>query len=279
MISFGQNTAQLLAGPHIENRMRRAANRAPSARIFSAFACALSAASLIVTAPAVGQAAEVGPEMQACAQDDVASFAIRACTSLITSAKFGTKDLGRIYTWRGKAWLTEDDPATAVADYTRALEIDPKNFVALQDRAKAHTMLGAHNRAIEDWSRLIANDLNNDQYYRNRGTSSLAAGQHAQAIADFDKSLEINPGEVDAFIGRASVYDAQKMRDLARKEFAKGIAIKPQYLPLYWARAEMSERWGEQHLAIKDYTMVLKINGVYANARKALVRLGIQTPP
>ncbi len=259
--------------------MRRAANHAPSERIFSAIACTLSAASLIVTAPAFGKASEVEPEMQACAQDNVASFAIRACTTLITSAKFGTTDLGRIYTWRGKAWLTEDDPEAAAADYTKALEIDPNNFIALQDRAKAFTKLGEHSKAVEDWSRLIANNLLNDQYFRNRGTSSLAAGQHAEAIADFDKSLEINPGEVDAFIGRATVYDAQKKRDLARKEFDKGIAIKPQYLPLYWARAEMSERWGEQHLAINDYTMVLKINGVYANARKALVRLGIQTPP
>ena len=41
----------------------------------------------------------------------------------------------------------------------------------------------------------------------------------------------------------------------------------------------MAERWGEKPLAIKSYEMVLKINAIYAHARKALVRLGVDTPP
>ncbi len=266
--------------PQVENSiMRRAANRGSADRIFCGVARILAGALLLAAVPALSAEPEVEPETQACAQDDVASFAIRACTALITSAKFSTKDLGRIYTWRGKAWLTEDDPEAAAADYTRALEIDPLNVTALRDRALAYTMLGEHAKAVEDWSRLITDQPANDQYYRSRGSGRLAAGQHDEALADFDKSIELSPSAVDAYIGRASVFDALKQRGLAEKEFKKAIAISPQYLPLFWARAEMSERWGEQHLAIKDYTMVLKINGVYASARKALVRLGIQTPP
>ena len=280
MLVLGQITAQLLAGPYIENRtMRRAANRAPSEKIFSTIACTLSAASLIVTAPAFGRAAEVEPEMQACAQDDVASFAIRACTSLITSAKFGTKDLGRIYAWRGKAWLTEDDPAAAAADYTSALAIDPLNFTAFKERALAYTKLGEHAKAVEDWSRLITSDPKNDQYYRNRGTSRLAAGRHDEALADFDKSLEINPSDVQPYIGRAAVYDSLGDQTQARKEFERAIGVNPGFLSIYWERAVMAERWGEQKMAIKDYEMVLKINGVYSHARKALRRLGIEHPP
>jgi tetratricopeptide (TPR) repeat protein len=280
MIVIGQITGQPQAGPHIEKRiMRRAANPAHCEMITSAIACVLAAASLVLAAPAYSQTPEVEPEMQACAQDDVASFAIRACTSMITSAKFNAKDMGRLYTWRGKAWLTEDDPAAAAADYTRALQIDPLNFNALKHRAMAYTKLGEHAKAVEDWSQLIADQPNNDEYYRFRGTSRLAAAQHSDALADFDKSLEINSGGIDAYIGRAAVYDALGDKAKARKEFERAIAAKPDYLAIYWERAIMAERWGEQSLAIKDYEMVLKINGVYSHARKALRRLGVEHPP
>ena len=280
MIAIGQIAGQPQAGPHIEKRiMRRAANPALSEWITSAILCALAAASLIVAAPAYGQSPEVEPEMQACAQDDVASFAIRACTAMITSAKLKTKDLGRLYTWRGKAWLTEDDPAAAAADYTSALEIDPLNFNALKHRALAYTKLGEHAKAIEDWSRLITDQPSNDEYYRYRGTSRLAAARPGDALADFDKSLEINSGGIDAYIGRAAVYDSLGDQAKARIEFERAIAANPNYLAIYWERAVMAERWGKPDLAIKYYETVLKINGVYSHARKALRRLGIEHPP
>ena len=280
MITIGQITVRLQAGPHTEKRvMRRDANHGLCEFITSAILCVVAAASLIVAAPAFGQSPEVEPEMQACAQDDVASFAIRACTAMITSAKLNSKDLGRLYTWRGKAWLTEDDPAAAAADYTSALEIDPLNIIALKHRALAYTKLGEHAKAAEDWSRLIADQPSNDEYYRNRGTSRLAAARPGDALADFDKSLEINSGGVDAYIGRAAVYDSLGDHAKARKEFELAIAANPNYLAIYWERAVMAERWGEQDLAIKDYETVLKINGVYSHARKALRRLGIEHPP
>jgi Tfp pilus assembly protein PilF len=252
--------------------------------MFSAIARTLTGALLIVSAPAFGtepnvEQKQVNPEFQACAQDDVASFAIPACTVLITSGKFSAGDRGKLYTWRGKAWMTEDDPAAAAADFTSALEIDPLNIVALKIRALAYTKLGEHSKAVEDWSRVVASDPKNDHYYRQRGTSRLAAGQHQDAIADFDKSLAINPGGIDAYIGRASVYDSLGDRTKATKDFEHAIAAKPDYLPIYWERAVMAERWGEPALAIKDYETVLKINGVYSHARKALRRLGIEHPP
>jgi len=61
--------------------------------------------------------------------------------------------------------------------------------------------------------------------------------------------------------------------------FDEAVAIAPQYLPTFWERAQMADRWGERDLAIQNYNTVLKINGVYAHARKALERLGIATPP
>lgn len=268
------------AGPQYEARnMTPAASSGRSGQMARNATRGLAAALLIVASPAVGQEPKALPELKECSQDDVASFAIRACTTLITSAKLSTQERGQVFAWRGKAWLTEDDPTAAAADLTSALEIDPFNHVSLKNRALAYTKLGEHTKAVEDWSRLIADKPNNDEYYRYRGTSQLAAGRHGDALADFDKSLEINSGGIDAYIGRAAVYDSLGDQAMARKEFERAIAVEPGYLAIYWERAIMAERWGELKMAIKDYEMVLKINGVYSHARKALRRLGIEHPP
>jgi tetratricopeptide (TPR) repeat protein len=241
-------------------------------------------ALLAVATPAFAQEPRDEPSIQKCAQDDVASFAIPACTALITSANFkaphfSIEDQARIFAWRGKAWMTEDDPAAAAADYTRALELNPANVATLKDRALAYTKLGEHAKAVQDWTGLLAAYPDNDQFYRSRGTSLLAAGRHGESLADFDKSLLLKPGVVEAYIGRAAVYDSLGDQAQARQEFERAIAVDPGYLAIYWERAVMAERWGEQKSAIKDYEMVLKINGVYSHARKALRRLGIEHPP
>ncbi len=88
----------------------------------------------------------------------------------------------------------------------------------------------------------------------------------------------INPKGTDAYVGRASVFDALNDRDKASREFDLAIGVDPDRLETYWARAEMALRWGEKELAIKNYEKVLKINAIYAHARKALDRLGISAP-
>ena len=91
--------------------------------------------------------------------------------------------------------------------------------------------------------------------------------------------MAINPKGIEAYMGRAQVFHAMKDRDRANQEFEKGIAVNENYLPLHWARAEMAEEWGNSDLAIASYVKVLKINGVYEDARRRLQRLGVFTPP
>lgn len=214
-----------------------------------------------------------------CEQTDSAPRVVRACTLILNGQKLEPAERMRILNLRGVGWSKEEEFQAAVEDFTTALEIEASNVAALEGRAKARTKLGEHKKAAEDWSELIDLQPRNDRYYRLRGNERLAAGQHQEAFTDFDKSLEINPAAVDAYIGRAHVYHALKDRHLADTEFKKGIEVNANYLPLHWARAEFAEAWGEEKLAIESYVTVLRINGVYEDARRRLQRLGVSTPP
>ena len=230
---------------------------------------------LLIAGPATAQSSE----MADCEQDDSSPRAVRACSVVLNNQKLDAATLAKVHNLRGRAWIMEEDFQAAIDDYSTTLKLAPGNVVALAGRAKANTLQGLHKAAAADWSSLIALEPKNDAYHRDRGFSQLAAGQANEAMTDFDTSLSLNPQGVDAYIGRASVYDSLKQREQALKEFERGIAVKPDYLPLFWERAQMAERWGERPLAIKSYEAVLKINAIYAHARKALVRLGVDTPP
>ena len=217
--------------------------------------------------------------MRDCEQDDVASTALRACTMLLGNGGLDPKERGRIYTLRGVAWMTEDDPSAAAEDFSHAIELEDTNVRAIRGRARAHTQIGSYNLAAADWSRLIALKPDNEEFYRNRGAAHLADRKTDLAFADYAKALELNPKSPEAHIGRALVHDFLGDRRSALEEFTTALEIDPGYIPAHWAKAQAAERWGDKALAIQSYSTLLKYNGVFAHARKALVRLGIETPP
>ncbi|MGL4396482.1 MAG: tetratricopeptide repeat protein [Hyphomicrobium sp.] len=214
-----------------------------------------------------------------CEQDNMASLALRACSALIASPDVPAETRGRIYAMRAAAWLREEEPAAAIADFTRAIDLDPNNITALRGRARAHTVLTQHAEAARDWSLIIALQSDKEEFYLERGASYLAAGKTAEAMADYTTATTIDPKSRKAYVGRAKVYDALDEREKAMKEFERALAIDPESFETYLAKAEVADRWGDTKLAIENYSLVLKYNGVYWHARLALRRLGVATPP
>lgn len=77
------------------------------------------------------------------------------------------------------------------------------------------TILGACDRVIADFGRAI--ELNPDfaSAYSGRGGAWAWAGEHQQAIADFDRAIELNPEDAQAYYGRGMVKAKQKDYDAA----------------------------------------------------------------
>jgi tetratricopeptide (TPR) repeat protein len=69
----------------------------------------------------------------ACAKES-GDRAIAACTSVISSGKIQGPDLARIYQTRGFAYASKRDQNSAIADYRKAIEIDPNYAVGYYRR-------------------------------------------------------------------------------------------------------------------------------------------------
>ena len=134
-----------------------------------------------------------------CVQDKDPDRRLRGCTQMIERGeKEPQKNRAITYFNRGVAYGRKGEVDRAIADYTKAIALDPNVALAYTNRGSAYYRKGEYERAIADHSKAIAIDPNHANAYYNRGVAYEQKGDKDQAIADFRKVLEINPSDQDA---------------------------------------------------------------------------------
>src|SRR6266568_3505091 len=86
----------------------------------------------------------------------------------------------------------KNDLVGAIAEYDRAISIDPKFAEAYFNRGKARRAGGDFDGALADFDRAINLDPNDAEAYFKRGRAFLIVGNAKFAIADFDKSISLD---------------------------------------------------------------------------------------
>ena len=116
--------------------------------------------------------------------------------------EFDPKDFDA-YNCRGVAYGNNGDFDRAAANFTRAIEIDPKDALPYDNRcwlrAKANRDLPL---ALADCDAGVGLAPNNAKGLSNRGFLYLRLDRLDEAIADYDPALKINPRLAVALYGR-----------------------------------------------------------------------------
>src|SRR5436190_12231633 len=85
------------------------------------------------------------------------------------------------------------DLNAALADFNRALELDPKDVASLMGRGYVWYSQEKHKQAIEDFSAVIELDPRSAAAYNNRGFNQHLLGDAKKALADYNRALELSP--------------------------------------------------------------------------------------
>ncbi len=116
----------------------------------------------------------------------------------------------KAYGNRGIAKMEQGDCDGAIGDFDHVLTLDPKNAPAYEDRANAKRQKGDLGAAIVDYNRAL--ELNPkvgapklSGAYAARGDAKLLNGQTDGAFTDFNRALGLDPKNAGAYAGRGSV--------------------------------------------------------------------------
>jgi tetratricopeptide (TPR) repeat protein len=152
----------------------------------------------------------------------------------------------------------------ALADFSKAIEIDPNYAEAFHERGIAYREMKDYNSAIADHTKAIELDPNKPDSYFNRGLAFYGSGNFDRAIADYTRAIEIDPKDAEVFINRGNVYRSLSDYDRAIADYTKAIEIDPKSALAYRNRARIHFLKGANFAAMADHVNAIEIDPIGA---------------
>lgn len=210
-----------------------------------------------------------------------------------------------LLTRRAVAKLATADYDAALADATAAIAADAKRAAAYSVRANAlaHGKRD-HAKAIADYSKAVELDATDSQPLLGRGLARLELSQFAEAIPDLFAASQMDPSDraalaaldycfrrkypddeavraatdkireqptADAFLARAALWDARNELLAAQIDLDRAVTLSPEAAPVLTARARLFLRRQLPERSIADCTAALRVE---PNRVEALVLRG-----
>ena len=123
---------------------------------------------------------------------------IEHCTRAISSGDLSDENLATIFNNRGFAYHEKGEYDRAIADYDRAIQLNPDDAYPLSNRGNAHEHKGEYDRAIADYDQVIKLKPDHALSFYNRGIAFRLKGEYDRAIRDYDRAIELKPDGMDA---------------------------------------------------------------------------------
>ena len=109
-----------------------------------------------------------------------------------------------------------------------------KSIVVYDDRGVAYAMAAKHDRAVADFTKAIEINPRDALAYSLRGTTYRDKGIYERAIADYTKAIYLDGRFAEAYVGRATVYYKKGDYDQAwasiRRAQSLGLQVPPEFL-------------------------------------------------
>lgn len=170
------------------------------------------------------------------------------------------------YNNRGMALYSLGRYEPAIQDYSKAIELKPDEASGYGNRGLAYFYLGNYEAAIKDYDKALELSPNNAMVYNDRGAAYNHLDQYERAIQDYSKSIELEPNQAIAYDNRGSTYYAIRQYELAISDFNMAIEIDPDRADTYNKRGLARSNLGRDEEAIKDFDLAIELNPDHAAA-------------
>lgn len=156
-------------------------------------------------------------------------------------------------------------------------EISPENVKDAQEHAAQGQVLarsGKADEALAQFEKALALDPYNVQALSGRGLIHQSEKRYAEAIADFTAAHGLVPQRADPLVGRATSYLALDKVKEATLDLDEAVQSEPNNAQAWSLRGLAYERLGDKSKAAASYNRALAIRPRDDVARSGLARVG-----
>ena len=131
------------------------------------------------------------------------------------------------YATRGQVLAKSGKTDEAMAEFERALALDPYNVQALYGRGLIYQGDRQHEQAIADFT--AANGLTPQRVepLLARATSYLALDKAREAASDLDEAVQADPNSAQAWSARGITYERLGDKAKASTSYGRALALRP----------------------------------------------------
>ena len=165
----------------------------------------------------------------------------------------------RTYAIRASAYLEKNDLASAKTDYDHAVELSPSWGFALTARASARLRLGDGAGSVADATRAMEVESTDFAAPFVRAQAKWRLGDRPGAIADAGRAIEIDPRETEGYTLRARLLAETGDVAGAEADATRLVQKAPQDPASYRFRASLRWEGKDPSGALADFTKVVEL--------------------
>ena len=165
-----------------------------------------------------------------------------------------------IYNNRGLAKQAKGDLDAAIVDFNRAIQLNPKDAIAYSNRGNTKRDKGDLDGAILDYNRGIRLDRKYAYAYYDRGLAKKQKSDLDGAIVDYNRVIELDPKFAKAYCDRGVAKRRKGDLDGAISDYDRTVELDPKYAIAYFNRGNAKDDKGDLNGAIVDYNRGIELN-------------------
>jgi tetratricopeptide (TPR) repeat protein len=158
---------------------------------------------------------------------------------------------------QGQEFANVEDYESAIAEYSQAIELNPRHLKAIIGRGLSLQCMGKTEAAIADFDKGIAAGGTWAEAYYSRASAYKSLDRDAEALADYNAAIQMKPDYIDALYGRAVVLKKMGQMETALDDLNHVLTSNPFYSEARHTRATIHYFLGDWRRAIDDFDAFL----------------------